>query len=247
MFDYRKLRSNRLKSYNSINSNKLLYDLHQNIIERITAIDQKFTNILIFDLNYHSFPNMIFSKFSNSNLYVKNFSEDIAYTDDSIDLIIFPFGLHWINDIQKLLLSINNKLTKKGIFIAKLIAGKSLNNLYKVLVNLESLHSNKYIKRIGPFIALNSISDLMQQANFSDIIIDVDKVELESRTPLELIKAIKSLGESNTIISTNNTYSINKIMYNALSKSTEQNFTDQINIVTILASKNKNVIKLKYF
>ena len=166
----------------------------------------------------------------------------IVINQQNFDLILFPFGLHWIADIQHFLRQIYNILAKDGVFICNFAGGGSLSNLRLKLIETESKYSNNHYPHISPFIQFQHAAPLLQQAGFNENIIDLETIELEYDSPLKLMKALKNCGESNVM--ENISHSITKNMYQELKKKEVGNFIDIVNLITCVSTPTKQSIKL---
>lgn len=160
-----------------------------------------------------------------------------------IDLITFSQGLHWINDVPSFLGNIKNILKPNGLFIVNFVGGNSLKKLRTRLIEAEIASNFMHSPHISPFIHFDHVSPLLTQAGFSEIVIDYENIEIEFNSPLELMREIKNIGESNALDNTNN-YAISKQMLDILSKNNGK-FCDQIQLISFIAAPLKNSIKLK--
>lgn len=164
--------------------------------------------------------------------------------NNKFDLVYFPFGLHWVNDVQKFFADLKSMLKSNGIFICNFPVTGSLTNLKTTLFLAEESTGNQHFPHISPFIRFEDVPPLLKQAGFIENIIDCEILMLEHESPIALMKWLKNIGESNSLINRNH-YSINKLMHKFLSNFTEPFFEDQINLVTLIASSSKGIIKLK--
>lgn len=161
----------------------------------------------------------------------------------NLDLVTFSQGLHWINDVPSFLRGIRNILQPNGLFIANFVGGSSLRKLRTSLIEAEIATNRGHSSHISPFIHFDQVSLLLAQAGFNEIVIDYENIAIEYNSPLELMHAIKNIGENNALADTNN-YSISKEMLRILSKNTGE-FCDQIQLISFIAAPHKNSIKLK--
>jgi len=161
----------------------------------------------------------------------------------NIDLVTFSQGLHWINDVPSFLMSIKNILKPNGLFIANFIGGNSLKKLRTRLIEAEIASNCVHSPHISPFIHFDHVNPLLAQAGFSEFVIDYENIEIEFNSPLELMREIKNIGESNALDNTNN-YGISKQMLEILGKN-DGKFCDQIQLISFIAAPLKNSIKLK--
>jgi NADH dehydrogenase [ubiquinone] 1 alpha subcomplex assembly factor 5 len=243
MFDLKKLERNKKKYQQKIQDSSFFQFINNDLIDRIQPIDRDFKEILIIQPSIERLLTLpLKEKYPNHNLSITH-----QYTNlqkNKFDLIIFPMGLHWVSDVQGFLHNTHQALQKDGILVSNFPGGGSLNKLRYKLIEIESINSKPHTPHISPFIQFEQVVPLLQQARFVENIIDMEKLELEYDSALDLMKTLKIIGESNALQSSI-PYSINKKMYQELKNSTEKLFTDQINLITFVSSPTKSSIKLK--
>ena len=243
MFDFKKLEQNRKKSRNAIQNSPFYQFIHNDIIDRLEPIDKVFNDILIINPvieNILTLP--LKEKFPHHNLTISEIHAE--FPAGKFDLIIFPMGLHWVSNIQDFLYKLRTSLQKNGILICNFPGGGSLKQLRYKLMELESVNNRVHVPHISPFIQFEQTTPLLQQAGFAENIIDMEPLELEYNSPLALMKALQSVGESNAL-ECKISYSITKKMYKALQQQNDTMFQDQINLITLVSSPAKNSIQLK--
>lgn len=166
------------------------------------------------------------------------------FTSKYFNLISYSLGLHKINDVQNFLMSVNFLLKDDGIFIGNFIGGESLKNLRFTIFDAESSLRLPHHPHIPPFIHFDQVAMLLQNAGFAEIIVDYQNIDLEFASPLSLMHALKNVGESNTLFNRAN-YSLPKSVYSILQADNSSKFTDRLQLISFVASKKKNTIKLK--
>lgn len=246
MFDLKKLEYNRKKSKKIIESSKFYQFVNNDIIDRLEPIKHTFNDILIIEPAIEVIiTRRLIQMLGEFNIQsVQNLNHKLP--TNKFDLIIFPLGFHSINDVQNFLQKIALILKDDGIFICSFPGDSSLRNLRRKLIDLEILYNLKNTIHISPFIKFEHVTPLLQQSGFIEHIIDMEKIELEHNSPLDLMKAIKKHGESN-ILTLGARYSITKKMYFSLQDITNKPFIDYINLITFVASTQKRNIQLKDF
>lgn len=246
MFNKKLLTRNRFYQ-NSIKpgESELIKFIIDDQLDRLLQINRQFKNILLINplLSDYLTDNL---KASYGSINITSIElDDIATTHKTgFDLIIMPFFLHWVDDVQKLLALISSVIDAEGIFSANFPGERSLHNLRMKLFELESEYVKTHTPHIIPFITLKQVPALLAHAGFSEVITDIEEIELERNNILSFMTMLKDLGQSNAMHDCVK-YSINKAMYKRL-RSAENNtlFVDKVNLISLIASKKKNSIKL---
>lgn len=242
MFDLNQIKLHRKKYKENIVNSEFYQFICTDIIDRLTQIDKSFSNALIIGQTSSKILISLLNQILPScNITVSDSEDTTSYTPEGFDLIIFPFGLHWINDVQEFLYKITKYLHPDGIFLCNFPSSGTLRNLRIKLIEEESKMGIPHTPHISPFIGFDQVSPLLQQAGFVENIIDVEKIELEYESPLALMKTIQKIGESNALKNAR-PHSVTKEVYKSLQKKDNKIFTDQINLVTSASSKRKNTI-----
>ncbi len=233
MFDQSAIIRHKSLNRSHIRKSDFLNFVYSDLFDRTSELDRKIVNRLIIS-------------YSESQEGFKSIAPaDLELIEPkSMDLIYFPFGLHWINDVQIYLLQVKSVLKLDGIFICNFPVFGSLNNLRKLLLLSQENFSSPHFPHISPFIRFEDVASLMQQAGFVENIIDSENITIEYSSPIKFMKWLKKIGESNAILNRTN-YSINKKMYKFLKNYDFDFFEDQIKLVTVIASPSKNSIKLR--
>ena len=167
-----------------------------------------------------------------------NFHQLNFIQNNSIDYIYFPFGMHWVSDVPKFLSNIKSLMTKNGIFICNFAGGGSLLNLRKTLYLAHETTNTNQFPHISPFIRFEDVTSLLAQAGFIENIVDREEITFEYDSAILFMKALKNAGESNALKNRTH-YSLNKEIYQYLNKKDFDPFIDQVNLITIVASKPK--------
>jgi len=262
IFDRSKLKNNRNKALAGINNSLFIKNAADDVIDRLKMINNNFCNILEISAKCGYLTKLLGSTYQNnaeitttdmSSLLLDSFEHDdkllideeqLEFPENSFDLIVYSLGLHFINDVQGFLLNIRKFLKPDGIFIGNFVGGNSLQNLRKFLIELEIASGSKHFPHISPFIHFDHVPILLSQAGFSEVIVDYEHIELKFDNPLMLMREIKNIGESNSLINSNN-YAISKKMFSLLQNYKEE-FEDSVTLISFIASPIKNSIKLNF-
>lgn len=243
MFNLKKLEANKNKAQINIQKSSFYQFAYNDLIDRMNPIDRDFKQILVISpIDDFAINSLLKEKYSNASLTIKKISDNLP--DNKFDLIILPMCIHWVNDIQNFLQRVYKLLHKNGIVICNFPGGGSLRKLRIKLMEAEASALKGHTPHISPFIQFDQVTSLLQQASFAENIIDMEKLELEHDSALDLMQALQNIGESN-VLDGNVSYSITKKMYRELRQKTNELFKDQINLITFISSPTKNTIKLK--
>lgn len=246
MFNKNLLAHNRQRQHNiGLNDSEFIKFIIDDQLGRLLQINRQFNNILLISpLLCDYLTDNLRSSYESSNITLVELDDITTIHKTGFDLVIMPFALHWVNDVQKLLVIISSVIDERGIFAANFPGERSLHSLRMKLFELESEHIKTHTPHIIPFITLQHVPALLSHAGFSEVITDMEKIELERSNILSFMKMLKDLGQSNAMHDCVK-YSINEAMYNKL-RIAENNelFVDQVNLISLIASKTKNSIKL---
>jgi NADH dehydrogenase [ubiquinone] 1 alpha subcomplex assembly factor 5 len=132
-------------------------------------------------------------------------SEDVVnrawrLEDQSADLIISNSTLHWVDDLPKLLLKIRSILLPNGVFLAAFPGGETLQELRQSLVEAESNLKGGASPRVSPFVDLADAAALLQRVGFAMPVADVDRITVTYENIFTLMKDLRCMGETNSLI-----------------------------------------------
>lgn len=265
MFNRQKLQKNRERAISTIHDSIFLKQAALDLIDRLNDLDQEFQDIADIGCRTAILTSMLRERYQNakitsldasalmlayctSNLTIQLDEENIAELSNILpgkkfDLITFMLGLHWINDIPSFLSHIHSLLSNNGLFIASFIGEGSLKNLRRRFIDIELQLNRPSCPHIPPFIQFENVSILLQKAGFADIIVDWDNIELSFPSPFALMKELQNIGESSVLFQMSYN-GISKKMLDIL-KNTDDNFYEQVNIITVVSCKNKHTISVK--
>lgn len=162
--------------------------------------------------------------------------------ESSFDLITFSLAMHNVNDIVNLLQQIAKMLKPEGLLIANFVGGSSFKNLRSAIAETEFKLGMQQRQHIYPYIHFDHLSPLLQQAGFKTIVTDFENVEFEYDSALAMMQAIKGAGESAGFAAPAN-YTITKKMLQLLSDNSAL-FVDNVQLISFIASKSRNVINV---
>lgn len=126
--------------------------------------------------------------------------ERLPFAAESLDLIVSTLGLHWTNDVVGALVQARLALKPDGLFLAAFLGGQTLTELRQSLVDAEAEILGGAGSRVSPFADANDAGALLQRAGFALPVADVDRVTVRYRSALDLIRDVRSMGESNVLV-----------------------------------------------
>lgn len=244
MFNKTLLFKNIESNYSNIINSDFLKFVRQDLIDRLEPLEKTCPKMLII----RDFDNIISNHLQKplSIEAITNLQDEdkVMSLDKKYNIIIFPLGLHWTNDVQGFLAKCYSLLEADGILVANFFAAGSLKNLRLLFYQLEQSCNRPHTPHIVPLIQFDQATPLLQQAGFVENIIDMEKFELEFASPLKLMHALKNTANNN-ILKLGLGYHITKEMHAKILEQQSTSFIETVNVVTFIAAKNKNSIKLK--
>lgn len=127
------------------------------------------------------------------------FEEALPLKPDSIDLIVSPLSLHWVNDLPGALLQIRKSLKPDGLFLGALPGEGSLAELRNVLFQADSELSRGVSPRVPPFPRLKDMGGLLQRAGFALPVTDQESLTIRYDTMFALLQDLRRMGATNNL------------------------------------------------
>lgn len=250
MFDLDHLKKSKSRSISGQEGSEFLQFVHEDLLSRLASIDKAHKQGVLVVLSHDScnwfqeFHQNLITKLSGRPVVRKLLPDELSDIQErSMDFICFPFGLHWISNVQEFLRKVFLLLKSDGIFIGSFAGGGSLQVLRKTLFLAEEAAECGHSPHISPFIRFEHVITLLSGAGFAENIVDFESIALEHDCPTSLMRALKNVGESNALVN-RTPYSINRKMYEILTSWKDRDFCDQVILITLVASPKKNSIKL---
>ena len=125
--------------------------------------------------------------------------ERLPFADESLDLVVSTLALHWTNDLPGALIQIRRALKPDGAFIGAIFGGATLTELRQTLMQADSEISGGAGPRISPFADVLDAAALLQRAGFALPVADVDRVQVGYAHPMDLIRDLRAMGETNVL------------------------------------------------
>lgn len=125
--------------------------------------------------------------------------ERLPFAEGALDLVVSTLALHWTNDLVGTLIQIRRALKPDGLFIGAILGGATLTELRQCLLAAESELSGGAGLRVSPFADAFDAAALLQRAGFALPVTDVDRVTVRYSHPIELLRDLRAMGETNVL------------------------------------------------
>lgn len=126
--------------------------------------------------------------------------EWLPFQAASLDLIVSPLSLQFVNDLPGALAQVRRALKNDGLFMAAMIGGESLTELRQSWLQAEAEISDGAAPRIVPFADIRDLGALLQRAGFALPVVDTDRITVTYETPLALMNELRAMAASNPLI-----------------------------------------------
>lgn len=123
--------------------------------------------------------------------------EFLPFRDNTFDLVVSSLSLHWINDLPGALRQIHQVLKPDGVFIGAMVGGETLYELRCSLQLAELEREGGFAPHVSPYTAVTDLGNLLGQAGFSMLTVDIDEIQVHYPGILEVMSDLQGMGESN--------------------------------------------------
>ena len=125
--------------------------------------------------------------------------EALPVADESLDLVLGPLNLHWINDLPGALVQINRALKPDGFFAGCLLGGSTLTELRQSLLAAETELTGGAAARVSPMAGTFDLAGLLQRAGFAMPVADVDRFTVRYDSLFDLLRDLRGMGETSVL------------------------------------------------
>jgi len=126
-------------------------------------------------------------------------SEWLPFKDNSLDCIIAPPGLEFVNDLPGVLIQINRALKPDGLFLAAMYGGNTLAELRHAWLLADEELTGGASPRIAPFIDIRQAGNLLQRAGLALPVADMEALSVRYDNARALMREIRKMGFSNAL------------------------------------------------
>ena len=116
------------------------------------------------------------------------------------DLAVSLLHLHELNDVPGALVQIRNALRPDGLFLACMPASGTLAELRTSLMQAEAEAVGGVHPRVLPFVDVRDAGALLQRAGFALPVTDTDDVVVRYATALALMRDLRAMAATNTLV-----------------------------------------------
>lgn len=125
--------------------------------------------------------------------------EMLPFAPASVDLVIAPLVLHWVNDLPGSLLQLRHILKPDGLLLAAMWGGETLKELREVLLQAEIETVSGASPRVSPFTDLRDAGGLLQRAGLGLPVVDSEILTVTYPDMFALIRDLRAMGETNAV------------------------------------------------
>jgi NADH dehydrogenase [ubiquinone] 1 alpha subcomplex assembly factor 5 len=219
--------------------------------EKLSEMNRGFTAVL--DLGGRKGYGNLFENILTSNICAELLpdsnamiadEENLPFKENQFDLIVSVLNLHLVNDLPGCLIRLRQSLKPNGVLIASMFGGGNLPQLREILFDTELELLKGVSPRMMLSVEIKQLGGLLQRAGFSSPVIDKDEVEVHYKHPLNLLKDLQNMAETNIMLSRDKKY-VGKIFWqkfveNYINKFSvgENEVVASFEILTMTALKN---------
>lgn len=123
--------------------------------------------------------------------------EFLPFKENTFDLVVSSLSLHWTNDLPGAFRQIHQVLKPDGVFIGAMVGGETLYELRCSLQLAETEREGGFSPHVSPYTAVTDLGNLLGQAGFSMLTVDIDDVQVHYPGIIEVMTDLQGMGESN--------------------------------------------------
>ena len=152
--------------------------------------------------------------------------ENLPIKPASLDAIISFWGLHHVNDLPGALVQMRQSLKPGGVFLAALPGNENLRALSTAFIESQSALVGGLRPHMHPQADLRDLAGLLQRAGFDLPVADSDVVTVRYGDPLNLLRDLRGMGESNILLGRQKTAMRRDVLADSLARFAAANTKD---------------------
>ena len=126
--------------------------------------------------------------------YVTADMESLPFKKNTFDVVYSSSAVHWLNDLNKLILRVKEILNDDGLFCFSTFGDDTLKELvssFNAAYNAANIRKREHVNR---FSSLNEIILMLTRAGFNNIKTEVEVKKMGYPNARELLKSLKAIG-----------------------------------------------------
>ena len=234
LFDLNQVKKNRRRARKLGKKNFLLRAACKNLEVRVTELEVRLRNVMVLgaqELDFTGLGHELAIEYSDQ------FNQELL--KKKVDLILNMLSLHWSNNPKKDLSNQMDLLKPGGIFLGCLFGADTLNELRNSFFKAEVKISGKAHQRISPLPEIRDIGNLAQNVGMNRVVADKESIVLKYKTVIELLKNLREMGETNSVLERNKVFS-RRDVFDLMEKYYNKNYPCEID------DKNNNGIRATF-
>ena len=220
------------------NYDYLFNEINERLFDRLKLIKRKFSNTLELGSRFGNTVDLLNKKKDIKKIFLSDISkemlliakkkqtskqkiiirldeENLPFKNNQFNMVFSNLYLHWSNDLLKALHEIYKILKPDGLFICSLFGSETLNELKYSLCSAEDKIFKSISPRVSPFLRLQDAGTLLQKVGFQLPVVDKDNIKIFYDDIFSLMKDLKGMGESNSLINRKKTFTTRKLFHEA--------------------------------
>ena len=231
------------------NYDYLFNEINERLFDRLKLIKRKFSNTLELGSRFGNTVDLLNKKKDIKKIFLSDISkemlliakkkqtskqkiiirldeENLPFKNNQFNMVFSNLYLHWSNDLLKALHEIYKILKPDGLFICSLFGSETLNELKYSLCSAEDKIFKSISPRVSPFLRLQDAGTLLQKVGFQLPVVDKDNIKIFYDDIFSLMKDLKGMGESNSLINRKKTFTTKKL-FNLANKIYKNKFSNK--------------------
>jgi SAM-dependent methyltransferase len=123
----------------------------------------------------------------------------LPFADGALDLVVSALALQFVNDLPGTLMQIRRTLKPDGLFLGALLGGETLTELRQSFAAAESEVEGGASPRVAPFADLRDAGALLQRAEFTLPVADVERLTVRYGSAFDLMRDLRRMGATNAL------------------------------------------------
>lgn len=126
--------------------------------------------------------------------------EFLPFPPESLDCVIAPLTLQFVNDLPGALLQIRRALRPDGLLLGAMLGGDTLAELSEAFAVAEADLRGGASPRVAPRVDVRTLGGLLQRAGFTLPVADTDPLTVTYPTALDLMRDLRAMAATNAMV-----------------------------------------------